>query len=93
MTSELIGFLLPPIIDIVNSKVSNAKLRLGISIGISFILGAIFVYADGNLKISSINDVFLTGSAIFVSAHAAYKLYWEKSDIRFDMFGNNLKNR
>lgn len=93
MPIELIGIVLPPLIDIINTRVKNDLARLIIAFVISLGVGALTTFVEGNLKFGTISEVFESGSFIFIAAHTSYKVLWEKSDTRKDIFGARLKDR
>lgn len=76
------GVVMPFIIDLVNRKISNAKLRYFVSMAICLILGALF-----NAGKLNVGDILASGSVIFATAQTVYKTYYEKSQLRQTAFG------
>jgi len=77
---ELIGFILPPIIDLINKKVLDSRARFIVSFLTCVGVGVGMNY--GNLSVDSLGDVLGSIGVVFASAQVAYKLYWEKSVFR-----------
>jgi len=77
---ELVGLLLPPLIDFINKKISVKKWRFVVSFLVCTGVGV--GMNAGNLNSDSVGDVLGSISVVFASAQVAYKLYWEKSDLR-----------
>ena len=80
---DLVGFFLPPVIDIINSKVENSKLRYWVSMLLCFVVG-VLVNLD---KIKDPQSLLANAALVFTSAQVTYHTYWEKSDVRAKMFG------
>ena len=77
---ELIGFILPPLIDLINKKISNSKTRFVVSFLTCVGVGVGMNY--GKLNVNSLGEVLGAIGVVFASAQVAYKLYWEKSSLR-----------
>ena len=78
--TNAIGFLLPPLIDIVNRKIENDIWRFIISMVICVVVGVILnigsiVPFDGEKLLSSI-------ALIFTTAQITYTTYWKESGNR-----------
>lgn len=73
----LAGGILPFIIDITNTKITNSKLRYVVSLLICFLIALAMNYNELDW-----NNVFESGAIIFTAAQTTYKTYWEKSDLR-----------
>lgn len=86
---ELIGFLLPPLIDLVNKKVSDKRLNFIVSLLMCVCVGV--GVNVGNLNIDSLGDVLGSVSMVFASAQVAYALYWKKSELRKKTTRKKLK--
>lgn len=79
----LIGLVLPPVIDLINSKVTDSKVRYLVSMGICIVVGVLLNIGD--LTAGSLDTVIASVMLVFVSAQSTYNLYWEKSGLRKDM--------
>ena len=78
--TELIGLLLPPIIDLINKHIGKEKIKFVVSFLVCMVVGVAMNFNDLNTE--SIGDLLGSISVVFASAQASYKLYWEKSSIR-----------
>jgi hypothetical protein len=86
---ELIaGAFMPFVIDLVNKYVANSNYRYFISIGFCLVLGAIFNFDKLNPA-----DILTSGAIIFAAAQTVYKTYYQKSDVRAKVFGNEITKR
>lgn len=77
---ELIGFILPPLIDLINKKVLDSRARFVVSF-VTCVGVGIGMNVE-NLNVDSLGDVLGSIAVVFSSAQVAYKLFWEKSEIR-----------
>jgi len=77
---SLIGVILPPIIDLVNTKISNEKVKFVVSFLICSAMGVAVNYPK--LKFVSLEEVLGSIALIFAGAQASYRLYWKTSNIR-----------
>lgn len=75
--NDLIGLVLPPVIDLINHKVSNSAVKVLLSLAISLIVGALLNLDKLNIK--DAGDVLQAGLVVFGSAQVTYQLYWKKS--------------
>lgn len=75
--NDLIGLALPPVIDLINHKVSHGALKLFISVTISLIVAALLNL--DKLNVSNAQDIFKSGLVVFGSAQVTYQLYWKDS--------------
>lgn len=75
--NDLIGLVLPPVIDLVNHKISSSSLKLLISVAISLVIGALLNL--DKLNLNSAPEVFKSGLVVFGSAQVTYQLYWKDS--------------
>lgn len=74
----LVGFVLPPFIDLINSKVASSNLRYIISTVICLVVGVVT-----NLdKLSSWSDIVANSALIFAEAQSTHKLYYADSGLR-----------
>lgn len=79
---ELVGFILPPFIDLINRKVTNSNVRYLISLLVSLLVAGIIKYFDGGLIFGDVDQVLASAGIIFAEAQTVYKLYWEDSKVR-----------
>lgn len=78
---NLLGFLLPPVIAAVNSKVTNPTLRFIASLGISAIVAVIVHFQE--LQFMTPEQIFASIGLIATEAQIAYRTYWhEESPVR-----------
>lgn len=84
---NLIGFVLPPFIDLLNRKVSNSNLRYIISLALCLVISAVLHLNE--LQLGNAESFFASAGLIFGEAQTVYKLYWEKSEVRDTL---NLKS-
>ena len=75
--NDLVGLVLPPVIDLINHKVSSSTLKFFISVAISLIVAAILNL--DKLNVNNAQDIFKSGLVIFGSAQVTYSLYWKDS--------------
>lgn len=80
MVKDLVGFLLPPLIDVVNVKVKDEKIRFLVSLVICVVVGAI-LNVD-RLAAGSVEEALRSAGIVFATAQTAYRLYWKKSEVR-----------
>lgn len=80
--SAVVGLILPPVIDIVNSRVSNTKVRFIISLVICFSIGLVTVVLTDGVNIENADSVLLSGASAFTTAQLIYKQYYEESKAR-----------
>lgn len=82
---NLIGFILPPIIDLINKRFENGNVRFLLAFAVSFVVALIFNWGqvfDGNW-----DNVLGSIGIIFTEAQAVYKLYWRESAVRSKITG------
>jgi hypothetical protein len=90
--SGLIGFVLPPFIDVVNTRVSNTKLRFILSLLVSLLVGLVTVAVIDGLDFSNPGSILLSGASAFTTAQITYKQYYEKSTLRTEIKSNLNSN-
>jgi len=79
--TNLIGFILPPFIDLINTRVANSIVRFWISMLFCVAVGVII-----NLEKIKNPEEFLGSIAlVFATAQITYKTYWEKSAPRQEL--------
>lgn len=86
------GLVLPVVIDFINQHVANPKLRVWIAFFICMAVASILNYQEV-LSIRNATDAaFMIGkiSFIFAQAHLVYKNFYEKSDLRVQLFGPGI---
>lgn len=86
------GLFLPVVIDFVNQHIANAKIRVWIAFFICLTTASILNYKEV-LAISNMSDAaIMIGkiSFIFAQAHLVYKNFYEKSDLRTQLFGPSI---
>lgn len=90
---NLIGFLLPPLIDLVNRKIVDQDLRFWFSVFVCSLVGVGVNYIESN-GFAGYSDLTLMEVAESLSASAmvmfgvaqlGYKAIWEKSTVREDL--------
>lgn len=76
--SLILGQLMPPIVEVVNSKIANKLWRYGVAMLISIILGFVTVFLTGEF-----NNGEVLGSigAAFLSSQTAYYVWFKNSRI------------
>jgi len=73
----IIGAFLPIIIDFLNKRVNDSRIKYIISLIVCLVVGAFI-----NINDITISNFLASGALIFASAQTVYHTYWEKSDIR-----------
>jgi len=83
LTPEVLSFIfgafLPPLIDLINKKIVDSKIRYLVSV-----LSCVVISASVTLVCNGFNwrDLIENASIIFLSAQSMYKLYWKESSLR-----------
>lgn len=75
---NLIGFILPPFIDLINLKVKNTTVKFWVAMGFCVLVGVV-VNLD---KLKSPQELLGGLAIVFTTAQVTYHTYWEKSDAR-----------
>jgi hypothetical protein len=75
---NLIGFILPPFIDLINTKITNDKLKFWVSMLFCVVVG-IVINLD---KLNNLQELLGSLAIVFATAQVTYKTYWEKSVVR-----------
>lgn len=73
----LVGTILPPLIDVLNSKVKNSNVRYALAVMMCLLVGVAFNYKNLNVY-----DFLASGAIVFASAQSIYKVYWRDSSAR-----------
>ena len=81
---DIIGIVLPPIIDLVNQKVASAQARFWIAMVFCVVVAFLanieeFVNLDWNVMLGKV-------ALIFTESQIIYKVYWEKATLRDKLF-------
>lgn len=84
---NLVGFALPLVIDFINKRVADSKLRFVVSVLVCLVTGVLF-HLD---KLHKPEDLLVNSAIIFAEAQLIYKLYWEKSTPREKIF--NIRSK
>jgi hypothetical protein len=75
---NLLGFFLPPVIDIINNRIADTRVRYLVSMAICLLIGIIL-----NLdKLGNVDALLENISIVFITAQTTYNLYWKNSDAR-----------
>jgi len=77
LVEVLLGVILPPLIDVINSKVKDSKVRYGVSLLVCVLVGVVL-----NRQSVSMVNVLGSASLIFASAQTVYNAYWQESGLR-----------
>jgi hypothetical protein len=82
MIESLIGFILPPFIDLVNKYIANSNIRFVISLVLCLIVGGVAKAMSGQLDFSNVPAILTSAGVIFAEAQITYKLYWKDASLR-----------
>ena len=75
---NMVGFVLPPLIDIINKHIKSDAYRYWTSMIICLIVGSLV-----NLeKITSPGELLSNTALVFATAQTTYNIYWKKSKSR-----------
>lgn len=80
---DLVGLILPFLIDFVNRNIANSNLKFLVSM-VACAGVAVLLNLD-KLQSGSFEELLGKAGLIFTEAQVVYKLYWEKSQIRAKM--------
>lgn len=76
--SLLVGFILPPFIDLINLKITNNLVKFWVAMGVCFLIGLVT-----NLdKLKDLESLLGNLGIIFAESQVVYRTYWEKSSAR-----------
>lgn len=79
---NFIGFLLPPLIDLINRKVPSSDARFWVSVASCVVLAIPIAYFDGSQPGFGIDEV-LTGALVLLGqSQITYKLVYEDSRLQ-----------
>lgn len=83
---ELLGLLLPPLIDVINTKVNSSGLRFWVSVLVCVVLGSVLHILQNN-GIGSQDELAQSIMVVFGLAQLSYKGFYEESSIRKSLTG------
>lgn len=75
--SLILGAVLPPFIDLLTKKVTNSKLRFGISLLVCVVIGAVI-----NIQSFKAGEILESLALVFTSSQVIYATYWKESALR-----------
>lgn len=75
--SLILGAILPPFIDFLTKKVSNTKIRFGISLGVCILIGVGISFKDFRAE-----EILESVALVFTSAQVVYRTYWKNATLR-----------
>jgi hypothetical protein len=79
--SILVGFILPPFIDLLNNKVTNTVVKFWVSLLVCTVIGVVL-----NLdKLKDPTQLLGTLGIIFAEAQTVYHTYWQQSKARQEL--------
>lgn len=83
---ELIGLLLPVLIDLINRKIADTDIRFWVSVAVCAVVGLLVSFLETGFVFASNMEAFQSVTAsimiVFGLAQLAYKGLWEKSTVR-----------
>jgi hypothetical protein len=79
---SLIGFLLPPLIDLINRKVGDSDARFWISVSICMLVGVGFEYISNGMAFLGVEPTVSSIFEMIGIAQISYKALWEGNPIR-----------
>ena len=82
---NLLGFVLPPVIALVNQKVTNPTARFIVSMVISLIVAVVINFQK--LQYASPEQILSSAALIFTEAQIAYRAYWHADSPVRQMIG------
>jgi hypothetical protein len=80
---NLIGFVMPVIVELVNNRVSNTNWKFIITLVMCLIVAVLLNWS--NIVAGSVEDLLGTLTLIFTESQVVFKLYFEKSKVRAAM--------
>ena len=80
---NLVGFILPPVIDVINAKVKDERLKYVVSLLFCVVVALALKFQE--VKVGDVGAFLATAGLIFAEAQTIYRLYWKKSEIRTSM--------
>lgn len=87
---QLLGLLLPPLIDLLNRKITDSDIRFWISVSVCFVFGSVVALLTtalfDNMKVNEIVEaISMETIVMFGLAQLSYKGLWEKSAVRSNL--------
>jgi len=83
---NLIGLVLPPVVQFVNMRFKNSNVRLGVALLISLIVASLLNWQK--LWPFQPAEILQNLGVIFMAAHASFKLWWENSALSMRIQNN-----
>lgn len=77
---NLVGLVLPPVIDLVNTRVPNQKVRFWVALAICAVVGTVLNYE--HLAAGNVDMLAGSISLIFAEAQVVYHQFWQNSGAR-----------
>lgn len=82
---QLVGFILPPIISVINQKITDNTVRFIVSMLVSVIVAILFNYSK--LQFMSVDQVLGSIALVFTESQIAYRTYWHEDSPTRKMLG------
>lgn len=79
---ELLGLLLPPLIELINKKVTDSTWKFWISVVVCAIFGVLINFFTHGNHLGSQDDVAKSILAVFAASQISFKTVWENSQMR-----------
>jgi hypothetical protein len=87
--SAILGLILPLVIDVLKKRFpSTPSVHYIFALVASLVVGVFSVWLDGELVLSSIDNVLLSMSTALAVSQTVYKLYWKDSELQKRVLGN-----
>lgn len=80
---NLVGIVLPPVIDLINSRVADTKLRFLISLVICVVISVAINF--NQLQYGTMSGFWQSLAIIGSEAQLVYNMFWKNSDTRASM--------
>lgn len=77
---NLVGFILPPVIDLINFRVSNTQARFWIAFALCLAISVVLNF--NKLTAGDIPSLLGSAGIVFSEAQIVYKTYWADSSLR-----------
>jgi hypothetical protein len=85
---ELIGFLLPPFIDLVNRRIKDNDARFWISAAVCAAIGLAANYLGHSYHFGDQQSLMQSIASVFGLAQLSFQAYWGGSSLRGKMFND-----
>jgi hypothetical protein len=72
----LVGFILPPLVQVINKDIESSGQRLVVSLVICFLCGVILKW--GSVENGNPEEVLKHAGLIFAESHTVYQLYFKE---------------